>query len=174
MTLLKQSNVIYLVILSFCSGAPIVYADSDDDRSEHKPASGHEAELDFHRNWAAIFVGFTSENRSDNGIALGIEYARHLDPNFAIGAIAEHTFGDLDFWVFAVPFAYRTGPWKIYIAPGVEVEDLDFGGGSEFLVRLGSEYAFEVGEWEIAPQLDIDFVSGDQVLVLGVTIGKSY
>jgi hypothetical protein len=127
---------------------------------------------DPHLNWAALFIGMTGENRRDTGFALGIEYARHLNPSFAVGAVAERTFGDLDFWVFAVPFAYRTGPWKFYIAPGVE--DADFSGGGEFLLRLGGEYAFEVGEWEIAPQLDVDFVDGDQVLVLGVTIGKSY
>jgi len=172
MSLMKQLTVICLVVLSLCSGAPVVYADSDDNRSEHESASGHEAEHDFHRNWAAIFVGMTGENRRDNGIALGIEYARHLNPNFAIGAIVERTFGDLDLWVFAVPFAYRTGPWKVYIAPGVE--DADSAEDMEFLVRLGGEYAFEVGKWEIAPQLDVDFVDGDQALVLGVTIGKSY
>ncbi len=172
MSLLKQSTVICLVVLSLCSGAPVVYADSDDNGSEHESASGHEAEHDFHRNWAAIFVGITGENRRDKGFALGIEYARHLNPNFAIGAIAERTFGDLDLWVFAVPFAYRTGPWKVYIAPGVE--DADSAEDMEFLVRLGGEYAFEVGKWEIAPQLDVDFVDGDQVLVIGVTIGKSY
>jgi len=31
---------------------------------------------------------------------------------------------------------------------------------------------FEVGRFEIAPQLDVDFVDGDQVLVFGVTIGR--
>lgn len=135
-------------------------------------SSADEGGHDFHRNWAAFFVGWTSEERRDKGAAFGVEYARHLTPSFAIGAIAERTFGDFDVWVFAVPFAYRTGPWKFYIAPGVE--DADLTGGGEFLLRLGGEYAFEVGEWELAPQLDIDFVGGDQVIILGVTLGKSF
>ena len=172
MSLLKQSVVISLVVLSLCLGAPVVFADSDDKQTKHESAPGHEAEHDFHRNWAAIFVGMTGENRRDKGTAIGIEYARHFNPNFAIGAIAERTNGDLDLWVFAVPFAYRTGPWKVYLAPGVE--DADDAEDMEFLVRLGVEYAFEVGDWELEPQLDVDFVNGDQVLILGVTLGKSY
>jgi len=69
-----------------------------------------------------------------------------------------------------VPFAYHTGRWKYYVAPGAE----DSEHGSEFLIRLGLEYAYEVGTWEISPQLDIDFVGGEKVLVLGVTFGKGF
>jgi hypothetical protein len=46
--------------------------------------------------------------------------------------------------------------------------------GSESLVRLGGEYAFEFGAWEISPQLNVDFVDGDQVAVLGVSFGKGF
>lgn len=45
---------------------------------------------------------------------------------------------------------------------------------SESLLRLGGEYAYEVGEWEISPQLDWDFVDGEQVWVLGVVFGKGF
>lgn len=125
---------------------------------------------EFHRNFLAGFIGVTHEDRRDNGLALGIEYERRLNKSFGIGLLAEYTIGDLDFWVYAVPFAYHTGRWKLYIAPGIE----DGEGGTESLVRLGAEYAFEVGEWEISPQLDVDFVDGEEVLVLGVVIGKGF
>ena len=46
-----------------------------------------------------------------------------------------------DFWVYAVPIAYRIDRWKFVIAPGVE----DGARGTESLVRLGAEYAFEAG-----------------------------
>jgi hypothetical protein len=58
----------------------------------------------------------------------------------------------------------------MYIAPGVE----DGEHGTESLLRLGVEYAFEVGAVEIAPQLAVDFVDGEEVLVLGVVIGKAF
>ena len=135
----------------------------------------HEEAHEFHRNWAAVFLGVTNEDRRDGSPAVGIEYARHFSKPFAIGGILEYTFGDDDFWVVAVPFAYRTGPWKFYVAPGFEVEELSDGpGDSELLVRMGVEYAFEIGKLEIAPQIDVDFVDGDTVFVLGVTLGTSF
>ena len=137
---------------------------------EHESISQHEATDDFHPNLLALFVGVTYEGSSEIDLALGIEYERRLNESFGVGVLAKHTFGDLDFWVYAVPFAYHTGRWKFYVAPGVE----DGKHGSESLVRLGGEYAFEVGAWEISPQLDVDFVDGDEVLVLGVTFGKGF
>ena len=142
---------------------------------ESEPASAHENAHDVHKNWAALFIGVTSEERRNGKPALGLEYARHLRPSFAIGGIVEYTFGDHSFWVLAVPFAYRSGPWKFYIAPGFEIEKIVAGPSeSELLLRMGGEYAFEVGKLEIAPQLDVDFVDGDQVFILGVTIGTSF
>lgn len=136
--------------------------------AEHE--SGHRAEHGYHKNLLAGFVGVTHEGRRENGASLGLEYERRLNAKFGIGALAEHTFGDLDFTVYAVPFAYHAGPWKIYAAPGVEDSD----DGSEPLVRLGAEYGFEVGSWEISPQLDVDFVDGEEVVVLGVTFGMGF
>ena len=145
------------------------------EEARHDNVSAHEETHDFHRNWAALFIGVTGEDRRNGKPALGIEYARHLNPAFAIGGLIEYTFGDHDFWVVAVPFAYRTGPWKVYVAPGFEVEELKDGPSeSDFLLRVGGEYAFEIGELEIAPQIDVDFVDGDTVFVFGVTIGKSF
>ena len=89
----------------------------------------------------------------------------------ALGAFAEHTFGDADFTVYAVAFAYRFDRWKFYIAPGIEKSDAH---GTESLVRLGAEYAFKRGTWEVSPQLAVDFVDGDEVLVLGVVFGKGF
>jgi hypothetical protein len=147
-------------------GASTVYA----DESEHESESVHEADHEFHRNFVAGFVGITSEARREKAVALGIAYERFLNESFAIGIIAEHSFGDLNFWVYAVPFAYRTGRWRLYVAPGVEDGDH----GTESLVRLGAEYAFEVGTLEISPQLAVDFVDGEEVFVLGVVIGKAF
>ena len=168
-----RASVVTLILAASCSFAsPFAYADTGAGGAGHEAAAGHEQDHDFHRNFAGLFIGGAGENRRDKGFALGVEYARNLTQHFSIGAIVEHTFGDLDFWVIAVPFAYRTGPWKFFVAPGVEDSDLSIDG--EFLVRLGVEYAFKVGDWEIAPQLDADFIDGDRVAVFGVVIGKSF
>jgi hypothetical protein len=146
--------------------APLVLAETE----EHEPDSSHETTHDFHRNFVAGFIGATHEGRRENNVALGIGYERFFNESFAIGVIVEHTFGDLDFTVLAVPFAYRSGRWRLYIAPGVE----DSKHGAKSLMRLGAEYAFEVGAIEVSPQVAVDFVGGEEVLVLGVVFGKGF
>jgi hypothetical protein len=42
------------------------------------------------------------------------------------------------------------------------------------LLRFGVEYGFEVGKFEIAPQIDYDFVDGDNAVVVGVTLGWGF
>jgi hypothetical protein len=104
-------------------------------------------------------------------LALGVAYERLLNKSFAIGVFAEHTFGDADFTVYAVPFAYRMDRWKFYVAPGIEDSEAH---GTESLVRLGAEYALKAGAWEISPQVAVDFVDGEEVLILGVVFGKGF
>jgi len=166
MLVTKLCHCTVLTLVFIFVGAPPALAQTD----EHESASAHEAAGEFHPNLIAFFVGGAHEGSRENGFALGIEYERRLNKSFGVGLLAEHTSGDLDAWVYAVPFAYHSGRWKFYVAPGVE----DGEHGSESLVRIGGEYAFEVGSWEISPQLDVDFVDEDEVYVLGVTFGKGF
>jgi hypothetical protein len=166
MLVTKLSRCAVLTLLLVFADAPPALAQT----GEHESASTHEATHEFHPNLLALFVGGAYEGSRENGFALGIEYERRLNRFFGIGVVAEYTFGDLDAWVYAVPCAYHSGRWKFYVAPGVENGEH----GSESLVRIGGEYAFEVGAWEISPQLDVDFVDGEEVYVLGVTFGKGF
>ena len=86
--------VIVAAVLSAVGASP-AYA----EESEHESAAGHEAAHDFHPNFLGVFVGITSEERREKGVALGIEYERRLNESFGVGLVAEHTFGDLNFWV---------------------------------------------------------------------------
>lgn len=147
------------------SSIPIALAET----GGHESGAPHDVSHDYHPNMLGIFLGETFEGREEE-FTIGLEYERRISPSFGIGAFAEYVSGDLDFWVYGVPFAYHTGPWKLYVAPGVE----DGEHGSEFLVRVGGEYAFEVGEWEISPQLNLDFVDSEEVWVLGIVIGKGF
>jgi hypothetical protein len=166
----RLSILAALILLTVIAIAPAL-GENTVNENESSHAEAHE----FHRNWAALFIGVTSEDRRNGKPVLGVEYARHLNPAFAIGGIVEYTFGDQKFWVVAVPFAYRVGPWKAYIAPGLEAEELQDGlNESEFLLRIGGEYAFEIGKLEVAPQIDVDFVDDETVFVIGVTIGTSF
>lgn len=124
-----------------------------------------------HKNVIALFVGGATDERRDKGPALGLEYERRVSSSFGIGILVEHTFGDLNSVVYALPFAYHSGAWKAYVAPGIEDRE---GHEAEDLFRIGAEYGFHVGDWEIAPQVDLDFVEGDRVFVIGVTFGKGF
>jgi hypothetical protein len=145
--------------------APLAVAAAGD----HDAGTTHDESHQFHANTIGLFIGVTDEGREE-AAALGIEYERRINDSFGVGVLAEYASGDLDFWVFAVPFGYHNGPWKLYAAPGVEDGDA----GSEFLVRVGAEYAFEIGEFEIAPQFNLDFVDGEEVWVAGLLIAKGF
>ena len=160
-----RSKLLLAVLCAVCA-AP-VYS----QEAEHESASGHETERHDHKNVLSFFTGLTHGGRRENALALGVAYERLLNQSFAIGVIAEHTFGDADFTVYAVPFAYRMDRWKFYVAPGIEDSKVH---GTDSLVRLGAEYALKTGTWEISPQVAVDFVSGDEVLVLGVVFGKGF
>jgi len=130
----------------------------DDESAEH----GKEA-----KNEIAVFVGLTHEGRRDNSAALGLEYERRLNEKFGVGALAEFTAGDADFWVYAIPLTLHVKRWKFVLAPGVEYND----GHTEKLIRLGTGYEFEPGSMKITPTFAVDFVGGDAVIIAGVTFG---
>jgi hypothetical protein len=160
-----------LVVLGAMFALPVYAQTVEHESSEHESTSSNEGAHESHKNAVSFFVGVTHEGRRENGRALGVAYERLLNESFSIGVLAERTFDDIDFTVYAVAFAYKFNRWKFYIAPGVEVSDEH---GTESLVRLSSEYAFEAGSWEISPQLAVDFVDGDEVLILGVVFGKGF
>ncbi len=143
--------------------------DAGHDSGEMESAHEH----DYHRNVVAAFLGVTSEQRRERSPTFGIEYERRLSPSFGLGVLLEHARGDLDFTIAAVPFAYHHGHWKLYAAPGVEFSDEEY--DTEFLMRVGVEYAFELGKgFEVSPQVDLDFVDGEVVTVLGLTFGYGF
>ena len=162
-------KLLLAVLCAVCT-APAYAQTVEHESSEYESASAHDSAHGDHKNVVSFFVGFTHVGRRENGAALGVAYQRILNESFSIGVLAEHTFGGGDFTVYAVPFIYRVDRWRFYIAPGIEDSDH----GTESLVRLGADYAFEAGSWEISPQLAVDFVDGEEVLILGVVFGKGF
>lgn len=137
------------------------------------PALGEEAGEEAEKsNFIGVFVGITSEERREKGLALGIEGGHYFSRSFAIAGVLEYTFGDIDTLVGAVPLVYVADKWKLYAGPGFE--DGDASDHIEFLVRAGVEYGFEVGSIEIAPQLNVDLVDGDAVFVVGALFARRF
>jgi hypothetical protein len=122
------------------------------------------------KNEIAVFLGITHEGRRDNAGALGLEYERRINKTLGIGALAEFTAGDSDFWVYAIPLSLHFDRWKLVVAPGLENCD----GHTEWLVRLGAGYEFEAGGTKITPGLNVDFVDGDAVVIIGIAFGIGF
>jgi len=158
------ANALAALVMTLFSVQPVF-----GETASHEPASGHERTHTYHPNSMAVFVGVTHEG-SESGASLAIEYERRLSKSFGVGVVVERTFGNLDFWLYAVPFAYHSGRWKFYVAPGVA----DGKHGSESLLRIGAEYAFDFGDWELSPQINGDFVDDNEAVVLGFTIGRGF
>jgi len=128
------------------------------------PAQEGETETEaFERNKVGFAVGMTGAGRRENGMTLALIYERRVTESFGIGAEAERVFGDLQFWLFMVPFEYHRGRWAIFAGPGIEMQD---DGDDEPLIRIGTRYGFELTEnWEIEPAFAVDFVD-DEVEVV--------
>lgn len=133
----------------------------DEAKSEH---SFHEP---FHV--LGVFIGDTTEDRrAEEGFTLGIDYEYRATERFGIGFTAEHVAGDFNTNVFVLPLAFHRGPWKVYAGPGIEHAD----GSSETLLRVGAEYGFRWGAYEISPQVDLDFVDGERLFVIGLVFAR--
>jgi hypothetical protein len=79
--------------------------------------------------------------------------------------------GDFDVDVFVLPVALHHGPWKFYSGPGMETGHH----GDKALLRVGMEYGFHFGRFEISPQVDLDLVEGGESLfVFGVVFARHF
>ncbi len=143
---------------------------------------GEEAEAEEGKNHVAIFLGAaTNTDTDDTSFALGADYERRLNQLWGVGLIAEVALGDLerDALLVLPLFLHPTPQIRLTGAAGVEFKRLfSKGDGDEtenevdFAVRLGAVYEFEVGSYSVAPEFDVDFVGGDEiVLVYGVGFG---
>ena len=117
-------------------------------------------------NEIAISLGLVHEGR-DNDAAAGLEYERRFSESFGAGLLIERSWGDHSATIYALPLIRHIDRWKLFAAPGVE----DSHGHSENLVRLGAGYEFPAGTGKVTPVLAVDFVGGETIYVLSVSLG---
>jgi hypothetical protein len=120
-------------------------------------------------NGIEFFLGGTHSEDDDTEFSVGIAYERRLSEKIGLGGLAEHTKSRE--WVLAIPFYFHpTEPWKLFLAPGVEIEDSE----SDFLVRVGTAYEFDMGSWTLAPELSFDFVDSEVKTIFGLNFGIEF
>ena len=75
-------------------------------------------------------------------------------------------------------FAHLTESLVLVAAPGVEAASHEEGGheetATEFLMRFGAIYEFELDNWAIGPQFHGDLVDGHWTLVYGISFGIGF
>ena len=154
--------VAMLVLAAFPQGTPA--------QEGHREGT----EDSFPMHVAGLFVGNSSEDRRSgdprDGFTLGLEYEYRTSAAWGVGISVEHAGGGIDSGVAVLPLARHHGPWKVYAGPGIERRDE----GEEALFRLGVEYGFQFREVEVSPQVDVDFVDGERVLVIGVVFAREF
>jgi hypothetical protein len=132
-------------------------------------AAENASEHEHHANDIALFFGLAHEGRHD-GPALGLEYERRLSPVLGIGVLAERTWGDFDFWVYAIPITLHADRWKFIVAPGIE----ESGGHTEKLLRFTVGYELQGSEIKVTPSISVDFVDDESVYVFGIAFGMGF
>ncbi len=135
------------------------------------PASTADKEADDFRNRVSLFGGMTQDG-SEYGASVGLEYEYRLGPHLGLGGLAEYTGGDFDSWVLCVPFfIHPYAGWAVWLAPGAEIEEEE----NNFLFRVGLGYDFEIyPRWSVAPEINVDFTNGNTKLAYGFTLSWDF
>ena len=135
--------------------------------------SGREVESEA-RNEVGIFLGaaIKNEDETESGFALGVDYEFRLYRALGVGLVVEVATGDLRDAVVLAQLAVHT--WRglsVVAAPGVEVSRDE---GAEFAMRFGTSYDFEVGQFSIGPEFNVDLVDREPTFVFGLAFGVAF
>ena len=134
-------------------------------------------------NHFALFGGFTiggqnsGDGREKAAFTVGVDYERRLSPRWGLGVMGDWAFGDRREFIVAAPvFLHTRSGLRFHLAPGIERirKDGPREAKSEFLLRTGLAYDFHFGEVSLSPSFSVDFVHGEQLHVLGASVGWSY
>ena len=160
--------------------APAAFAaqDEEDAPGDASHAGTHE----FHRNHLAVFLGITQGGevhgggKEDNPFTVGLDYERRFTPLLGVGFMADYLAGERREYVIGFPVIFHAGDARFYVAPGWErsTDSPRRPRENEFMVRLGFLYDFDVGPIILSPAASIDRVDGENLIVLGFTVGWGF
>lgn len=131
--------------------------------AHHKPFKHHAP---------GVFLGVSDERGGGDDFTWGLEYEYLFNKNFGIGLTYENTdkAHDGDGVEVAVASAYYHpyAGWRLGIGAGTE-KIHGHHRGYENLYRVGVAYDFHVGNFGVAPNLILDRVDGENILVYGLS-----
>jgi hypothetical protein len=137
------------------------------------------------RHLPGVFMGVTSGG-GETDYTIGLEYEYRATQMLGFGVIAEHTpdrhSGDGVSVALGALHVHPLGDWRLTAAYGWEdVHDasVKIAKGkkptkNEDVFRLGAAYDFHVGQFGLAPSLNVDFVGGKEVAVFGISVVRPF
>lgn len=142
-----------------------------------EPAATHhaqEARMPFH---AAGLLG-ESHSGERNGVTMGGDFEFRFSRPLGIGVTGEHVNEPFRENVWIVPLLiHPVGGLKLTVGPGFERVRED---GAEAIEQralwragVGYDIAMKHG-WTVGPDVAVDFVAGEKVLVYAVAIGREF
>jgi len=179
---------ISFALLLFSS--PIAFGQHEQTESNGEHDSGGEGHgHHLKKNFIAIFTGATTqlEEDKDTDFTLGLDYVRHFSklPRWGVGVFGEVIFGKHTEYLFGLPiyffptnnFWLRAGPtWEIH-----KEEEKSESGMNEtttetnFALRTGLGYDFEVKGFVVVPNVSFDFFRDKNTsLVWGLHLGRRF
>ncbi len=135
-------------------------------------AADHE---EFKRHVPGVFIGATSGN-GETAYTLGLEYEFRATQLIGVGAVAEYSpdlHHDDGVGVFLGTVNLHPAG-ALRLTAGYGKEDVFHGGKSHSLIRVGASYDFHVGDFGIAPTLNIDFVDHKEIAVFGISLVRPF
>ena len=169
-------TVMLLAVVTAMTLAPTLGAQEHGTTSE---AAAHEG----HNNKVGLFIGAATHlHQNETGLAIGLEFERRLAHRVDLGVFGEYASSKLERdFLFGVPLAVSpVGHLYLWAGPGIEfVSEEDEATGvehneTEFLLRLGTGYVFQVGRLELRPTFNADYAGEHWTLVYGVALGVPF
>jgi hypothetical protein len=163
------------------------------DEAEEDEHGGGQGGRPVHNNEIGIFVGLTDEDVYATEPTLGVDYRHRIADRLAVGALFDYAGGNQRNGIIAAALTWiPIGRMNLTAAPGIEFHrarpqgvNCGCGGASAseddiesdlvdedatyFVFRLGAGWHFPIGEiYGVSPNINVDFVDGETVLVYGV------
>jgi hypothetical protein len=167
--------VIAGVALLLLAGAAFAEEGEVDDRAHHVHGH-HEASP----NHIGLFLGVTAggetegHGKESNSATIAVDYERRFTRLLGAGVIVEFVGGERRAWATGAAVTFRPLQRTKFLM-GVGWERQEETGHTEPLARIGFSYAFQVVPGNsISPEINLDFVDGETVVVAGVTIGWGF
>jgi len=136
------------------------------------------------RNDIGVFLGVTGGREEEGGgkessaATLGFDYRRRLSKRVGLGFLLEYAGGERRNYVGMVPVTFFFGSHAQLIA-GVgwesPSETHDHDSELELLTRIGFGYTIDLVPGNvIRPEINFDFADGEQLVVIGASIGWGF